>query len=701
MLAMAAGTQSKYAAFLETLKTQGATGPPTEICVSGLTWRKATSGGREFVLFDVTARLKVGSMTLVLGPPGCGKTSLLKAIAGVFPTAPLHVSGSVAYNGIPTARLPSGELRHLVTFAGQKDEHIPTLTVHETLKFAHACRSYDGSTLNTADGTDAIIDMLGLTGCQHTLVGDDLVRGVSGGQRRRVTLGEMLTGRSPVLLLDEYTTGLDTTVATDITQKLRDMCTALQYTAVAALLQPPPEVFALFDNVLILTEGHLAYFGPATYAVDFFQSLGFQRPPNTDDADFLQEVTSMHGWAFKDPNMLRVPATAIEFHQAFKESSCVTKLHFPRPVEAVVADGHGLKVAPSSDEQPPPPSTPPSGAPQSCRHRRSSFQIVRRVFQRQFKLVSRDTKFNMIRFGQSIVMGSAIGSLFGKLGYDPPNVPSKIGLMFLTLLFTSVTTLANIAYTIQKQALFQLYPAWAYAAAESVIEMLCTAFQVFLFTVTTYWMCEFSPTNHGDQYGVYYAIIFLNSACVTQVFKCIAAFAPSAVSGLILGAAVCFILIIFSGFAIPGPSVPSYFVWLFNINPGSWAFWAVMLNEYQSSLPEYDTMHIKLPLRMGDYYVQLYGIPVESKYVGWAILYLGGVYIGLAGLTAIGYRFVRYRKQYVSKARRQVDLVSSAIATKNASSTTASFVPVTLTFQDLHYSIPVRTSRRTILTTIS
>ncbi|RHY77053.1 hypothetical protein DYB34_003559 [Aphanomyces astaci] len=663
MLAMVAGTQSKYAAFLETLKTQGATGPPTEICVSGLTWRKATSGSREFDLFDVTARLKVGSMTLVLGPPGCGKTSLLKAIAGVFPTAPLHVSGSVAYNGIPTARLPSGELRHLVTFAGQKDEHIPTLTVHETLKFAHACRSYDGSTLNTADGTDAIIDMLGLTGCQHTLVGDDLVRGVSGGQRRRVTLGEMLTGRSPVLLLDEYTTGLDTTVATDITQKLRDMCMALQYTAVAALLQPPPEVFALFDNVLILTEGHLAYFGPATYAVDFFQSLGFQRPPNTDDADFLQEVTSMHGWAFKDPNMFR--------------------------------------VAPSSDEQPPPPSTPPSGAPQSCRHRRSSFQIVRRVFQRQFKLVSRDTKFNMIRFGQSIVMGSAIGSLFGKLGYDPPNVPSKIGLMFLTLLFTSVTTLANIAYTIQKQALFQLYPAWAYAAAESVIEMLCTAFQVFLFTVTTYWMCEFSPTNHGDQYGVYYAIIFLNSACVTQVFKCIAAFAPSAVSGLILGAAVCFILIIFSGFAIPGPSVPSYFVWLFNINPGSWAFWAVMLNEYQSSLPEYDTMHIKLPLRMGDYYVQLYGIPVESKYVGWAILYLGGVYIGLAGLTAIGYRFVRYRKQYVSKARRQVDLVSTAVATKNASSTTALFVPVTLTFQDLHYSIPVRTSRRTILTTIS
>ncbi|CAK4700684.1 unnamed protein product [Aphanomyces euteiches] len=150
---------------------------------------------------------------------------------------------------------------------GQKDEHIPTLTVKETLEFAHACRN-NFPNFDSTEGTAAIIDMLGLLGCQNTFVGDDFIRGVSGGQRRRVTLGEMLTGQCPLLLLDEYTTGLDTTVATDITQKLRTMCNTLKYTVVTALLQPPPEVFELFDNVLILAEGNMAYFGPRTKAVD-------------------------------------------------------------------------------------------------------------------------------------------------------------------------------------------------------------------------------------------------------------------------------------------------------------------------------------------------------------------------------------------------------------------------------------------------
>ncbi|ETV98201.1 hypothetical protein, variant 1 [Aphanomyces invadans] len=695
-----AATASKYAAFVNTLKAQGASELATEICVSGLTWRKPWKDHREFVLFDVTARFKPGSMTLVLGPPGCGKTSLLKAIAGVFSTAPLNESGGVTFNGIATNRLPAADLRSLVTFAGQRDEHIPTLTVHETLEFAHACRSQTSNaavSFDAAVGTDAIIDMLGLTGCQHTLVGDDYVRGVSGGQRRRVTLGEMLTGRSPVLVLDEYTTGLDTTVATDITQKLRDMCKAVQYTVVTALLQPPPEVFALFDNVLILTEGHVAYFGPTADATAYFEALGFTCPASTDDADFLQEVASVYGVAFKAPGVGKVPETPVEFHQAFKESSWYSTLHVPRSVAAVTGDGIGRKVVPSDSVAPP--ATSPS-PPSSAGHGRSAMSSARRVLQRQLKLVVRDTKFNMIRFGQSILMGVAIGSLFGKLGYDPPNVPSKIGLMFLTLLFTSVITLANIAYTIQlrrvfqKQALFQLYPAWTYAAAESVVEVACTFVQVFLFTVTTYWMCEFSPVGLGERYGVYYAIIFLNSVSATQAFKCIAAFAPSAVSGLILGAAVCFVLIIFSGFAIPGPSIPTYFVWLFNVNPSSWAFWAIMINEYTSALPAYDAPHPKLPMRTGDYYVKLYGVPVDTQYVGWAITYLGGLYVGLVGLTAIGYRFVRYRKTHASPAPTAVDplrLRSMTGASPNVKEIVASaaFAPVMLTVRDVHYSIPM------------
>ncbi|KAH9075360.1 hypothetical protein Ae201684P_004040 [Aphanomyces euteiches] len=170
----------------------------------------------------------------------------------------------------------------------------------------------------------------------------------------------------------------------------------------------------------------------------------------------------------------------------------------------------------------------------------------------------------MVRVGQSLFTGLVIGSLFGRLGYGAANVPGKVGLIFLTILTTSVITLANIAYTIQirsvflKQSVFHMYPAWAYAAAESIIELIAGAIQVFLFTITTYWMCQFSDVENGSRYGVYYLLVFLNSLAITQCFKFIAASVATAVGGLIFGAATLFILVIFSGFAIQGPAFPSY-----------------------------------------------------------------------------------------------------------------------------------------------
>ncbi|CAK4360136.1 unnamed protein product [Aphanomyces euteiches] len=524
---------SKFAAFLADIKARKQCGRPIEVFVSEYTW-KSSLKAENYILYDINAKFQPGSMTLILGAPGCGKSSLLKAIA--------------------------------VSAPGQKDEHIPTLTVKETLEFAHACRN-NFPNFDSTEGTAAIIDMLGLLGCQNTFVGDDFIRGVSGGQRRRVTLGEMLTGQCPLLLLDEYTTGLDTTVATDITQKLRTMCNTLKYSVVTALLQPPPEVFELFDNVLILAEGNMAYFGPRTKAVDYFESLGFKLPSNTDDADFLQEVSTVFGQRYA--------------------------------------------VKPS-------------------------------------------------------VPGLVIGSLFGRLGYGAANVPGKVGLIFLTILTTSVITLANIAYTIQirsvflKQSVFHMYPAWAYAAAESIIELIAGAIQVFLFTITTYWMCQFSDVENGSRYGVYYLLVFLNSLAITQCFKFIAASVATAVGGLIFGAATLFILVIFSGFAIQGPAFPSYLTWIYDINPGSWAFWGLVINEYKSSLPEYDMPHPLSRMRMGDYFIRYFGVDTDDKYISWGIGYLVFCYFFIAIATAFGYKFIRHAKKYPPKKKVEHGLMKSA-----------------------------------------
>ncbi|KAF0720516.1 Aste57867_235 [Aphanomyces stellatus] len=669
---MAAAVTSKYAAFLKDIKEKGHCGQPMEVCISAYSW-KATATATDHILNDINAKFTPGTMTLVLGAPGCGKTSLLKAVAGIFPTN--IVSGSITYNGVKTTAMQA-QLRHLVTFAGQKDEHIPTLTVKETLEFAHACRNVHGS-FNCEAGTAAIIDMLGLERCQNTLVGDDFVRGVSGGQRRRVSLGEMLTGQSPILLLDEYTTGLDATVATEITQKLRDMCNAVQYTVITALLQPPPEVFALFDNVLILADGHMAYFGPCGNAVAYFESIGFARPSITDTADFLQEVTTAFGRRYAVPSA-SVPSTGREFHDRFRNTDAFKAL-------GLDAAGGGSKGQPTADLVM---KETAAGSHPLRRH-----NVVGMVFQRQLKLVLRDKQFNKIRIGQSLLMGLAIGSLFGKLGFTSKNVPEKVGLIFLTILFTSVVTLANIAYTIQirgvyqKQAIFRLYPAWAYAAAESFLEVICCAIQVFLFTVTTYWMCEFSAVDSGSHYGLYYLVVFLNSVSVTQCFKFIASSAATSVGGLILGAATIFILVIFSGFAIQGPALPTYLTWLFDLNPGSWAFWALVQNEYTSSIPEYDNPHPLVHKRMGDYYMLFFGVSTDSKYITWAIGYLTFCYVFMACATAFGYQYIRHAKKYAPKKEASSHAVVPLAREEKHVQHTIEFTPVTLSFHELFYTV--------------
>ncbi|KAH9126903.1 hypothetical protein AeMF1_002677 [Aphanomyces euteiches] len=627
---------SKLAAFLADIKARKQCGRPIEVCVSEYTW-KSSLKAENYILYDINAKFQPGSMTLILGAPGCGKSSLLKAIAGVLRSG--NIQGYVAFNGVKTTKMQS--------------------VLQETLEFAHACRN-NFPNFDSTEGTAAIIDMLGLLGCQNTFVGDDFIRGVSGGQRRRVTLGEMLTGQCPLLLLDEYTTGLDTTVATDITQKLRTMCNTLKYTVVTALLQPPPEVFELFDNVLILAEGNMAYFG-------------FKRPSNTDDADFLQEVSTVFGQRYAvKPS---VPVTGLDFHKAFRQSPVWTDLNLTpsvkNEVHVVGTKSTSQKVLPGENTGGQPVVDLPSPAELSY------FRVVRMVFQRQLKLVLRDRQFNMVRVGQSLFTGLVIGSLFGRLGYGAANVPGKVGLIFLTILTTSVITLANIAYTIQirsvflKQSVFHMYPAWAYAAAESIIELIAGAIQ-------------FSDVENGSRYGVYYLLVFLNSLAITQCFKFIAASVATAVGGLIFGAATLFILVIFSGFAIQGPAFPSYLTLIFDINPGSWAFWGLVINEYKSSLPEYDMPHPLSRMRMGDYFIRYFGVDTDDKYISWGIGYLVFCYFFMTFATAFGYKFIRHAKKYPPKKKVEHGLMKSATL---VSQQQISFTPSTVSFHSLHYTI--------------
>ncbi|CAI7777908.1 unnamed protein product, partial [Closterium sp. NIES-54] len=140
--------------------------------------------------------------------------------------------------------------------------------------------------------TNYLLQLLGLGICADTVVGNALVRGISGGQKKRLTTGEELVGMRQVLLMDEISTGLDSSTTFLIARCLRHLTHSLRTTTLIALLQPAPETFALFDDVLLLAEGHVVYHGPREGVMGLFQSLGFDCPRRKGIADFLLEVSS-------------------------------------------------------------------------------------------------------------------------------------------------------------------------------------------------------------------------------------------------------------------------------------------------------------------------------------------------------------------------------------------------------------------------
>ena len=241
------------------------------------------------VLAGASGVLRPGTLTLLLAPPGHGKSSLMKALTGQLHGAELK--GTITYSGLSAAaaraQSPPVHLGSLAQYVGQVDEHLAQLTVRETLQFIHDNCSIDPAAYGaaaTSPGGHAgrvqdVMDLLHLGACQNTVIGSDLVRGVSGGEKKRVTVAEGLLSEARFLALDEISTGLDSAVTYDIVSRLRGRATDNGLTVLVSLLQPTPETYALFDEVLLMREGAVVYHGPRASLPGYLAGLGFAPPP--------------------------------------------------------------------------------------------------------------------------------------------------------------------------------------------------------------------------------------------------------------------------------------------------------------------------------------------------------------------------------------------------------------------------------------
>ncbi|GLT97658.1 hypothetical protein SLE2022_152130 [Rubroshorea leprosula] len=550
------------------------------------------------ILSDVSGIIKPKRMTLLLGPPSSGKTTLLLALAGKL-GKDLKFSGSVTYNGHGMEEFVP---QRTSAYISQYDLHIPEMTVRETLAFSARCQgvgpryemlaelsrrekaanikpdpdidvymkaaSLAGQEASIV--TDYVLKILGLEVCADALVGDEMIRGISGGQKKRVTTGEMLVGPSRALFMDEISTGLDSSTTFQIVNSLRQSIHILSGTAVISLLQPAPETYDLFDDIILLSDGHIVYQGPRENVLEFFECMGFKCPERKGVADFLQEVTSRKDqgqyWARRDEPHSFV--TSMEFAEAFQSFHVGRKL--------------GDELATPFDK-----SKSHPAALTKEKYGVNKKELLKACASREFLLMKRNLFVYVFKLTQLILMAFITMTLF--LRTEMHRVTETdggvyLGALFFTLIMIMFNGFSELAMTIlklpvfYKQRDFLFYPPWAYALPTWVLKIPITFIEVTIWVIMTYYVIGFDP-NVGTFFKQ-----FLLLLCVHQMasgmFRFMGSIGRSIIVANTCGSFALLAVLVMGGFILSRDDIKKWWLWGYWISPMMYAQNSIAVNEF-------------------------------------------------------------------------------------------------------------------------
>ncbi|KAI9597712.1 P-loop containing nucleoside triphosphate hydrolase protein [Syncephalis fuscata] len=244
--------------------------------------KSQTKSSVKTVLYNVNGTLESGKLTVIIGPSGAGKTSLLHVLAAQINSGTIY--GSLYING---KSAESSDVHSVSGFVSQDNAIYPTMTVREAITMSVLLRCPEIVKKSERDAkVQQVIDTLGLNDASDTIYGDSYLRGISGGEKRRTRVAMELVTDPTVLFLDEPTTGLDTLAAYQLMQTLKDL-TYNGKTVVVSLHQPSYEIYNLIDNIIFMAEGRVIYSGPTQDLVKYFGRVGLHCPIYSNPTDFL------------------------------------------------------------------------------------------------------------------------------------------------------------------------------------------------------------------------------------------------------------------------------------------------------------------------------------------------------------------------------------------------------------------------------
>lgn len=541
---------------------------------------------RVHILRDFDGLVKNGEMVLVLGRPGSGCSTLLKTLAGE--TQGLHVSKQayVNYQGCPRDKMHR-EFRGECIYQAELDHHFPQLTVAQTLEFAARATtprsrlpgvSRDMYAMHLRDVTMATF---GLTSAANTMVGNDFIRGISGGEKKRVTIAEAAIAGSPLQCWDNSTRGLDSATALECIQTLRTSTDLTGASAVVTLYQASQSIYEVFDKVTVLYEGRQIYFGHIAKAKAFFINLGFECAPRQTTSDFLTSVTNPAERMVRKGFEGKTPRTPDEFAAVWQRSEeRATLLQEIADFDAEYPIGGASFGRFKSSRR---------AMQANTQRAKSAYTLslpmqIKLCMGRGYLRLKGDMANSIIGIMFNAVVALIIGSVFYNLQNNTSSLYSRGALLFFAVLLAALASVMEIfaLYAqrpiVEKQARY----AFCHPFAEAISSMICDLPNkigtAIVFNLVLYFMTNLRRTP--EHFFVFLLFTFSCTLAMSMYIRAIAALSRTFPQAMVPTSIFTLAFIIYTGFTIPIKEMHPWFRWINYLNPAAYTFESLMINEF-------------------------------------------------------------------------------------------------------------------------
>ncbi|KAM5472140.1 hypothetical protein MferCBS49748_001588 [Microsporum ferrugineum] len=516
------------------------------------------------ILSNASGYVSKGELMVLMGPSGSGKTTLLNVLAGRANSLRDGVNGEVLVNGRSASR---ETFRHLSSYVEQEDVLIGSLTVEETLYFA-AQLSLPRS-IPKKDRIQRIKYLLNSFGIQNqakALIGTPIRRGISGGQKRRVSVAAQLITCPKIIFLDEPTSGLDSTASYEVMSFVKALARKNNLIVIASIHQPSTSMFQSFDKLLILSAGKTCYFGPGRGMKAYLDKTGHPMPLQINPAEFVLDLVSTDFAT----NTEEAEAQLAKIHQEWDDSEEASNVNLEISRLTALSEKQG-NITLSAEQM------------QHANIISTIITLLRRSFIKGY----RDVVAYGIRVAMYLGLAIMEGTVWLRLGTGQENIQPYINALFFCSAFMSFMAVAYVPSFLEDRATFikeranGLYGATSFVISNFLIGMPFLFMITIIFSVVAYWLVNFR--SGADTFFTLVMWLFLDLLAAESLVVMIASLFPNFVVALALTAFINGIWMSVGGFMVAPAILNVFWRYVFHyIDYQTYVFQGMMVNEFSS-----------------------------------------------------------------------------------------------------------------------